>query len=315
MPGGGAAQPLRSSRDDVDHLAKAIRTHVLLMEKVQEEWTVSRSPFDAGLEPVPSPSAVPSAALDAKVAGDLRLLARLLLLQHQRRPLQTVRALDTLLCRALVEAIGTNTEAPRYVGCLSACAKKGATAYPPGGDRKRDADQRIAKGQGGRLKGSELRSPLMLSEWEVALRLVAGMVAGMIIGLDRARLGKGTGVRTLGLVGLGTAAATAIFDASGHEDAASRVVQGIVTGIGFLGAGVIVRRSGETFPRGLTTAASIWVAAALGSAAGAGVWTVVGTGGVLAFILLAVGPRIERLFGPGDADDEARESDGGQEDS
>jgi len=149
----------------------------------------------------------------------------------------------------------------------------------------------------------------MLMEWEVALRLVAGMAAGMVIGLDRARLGKGTGVRTLGLVGLGTAAATAIFDATGHEDAASRVVQGIVTGIGFLGAGVIVRRSGETFPRGLTTAASVWVTAALGSAAGAGVWTVVGTGGVLAFLLLAVGPRIERLFGPGDADDGAGEND------
>jgi putative Mg2+ transporter-C (MgtC) family protein len=147
----------------------------------------------------------------------------------------------------------------------------------------------------------------MLTEWEVALRLIAGTAAGMIIGLDRARLGKGTGVRTLGLVGLGTAAATAIFDASGHEDAASRVVQGIVTGIGFLGAGVIVRRSGETFPRGLTTAASVWVTAALGAAAGAGVWTVVGTGAVVAFVLLAVGPRIERLFGPGDAHETAEE--------
>lgn len=141
----------------------------------------------------------------------------------------------------------------------------------------------------------------VLTEYEVALRLIAGMVAGMIIGIDRAQMGRGTGVRTLGLVGLGTAAATAIFDASGHEDAASRVVQGLLTGIGFLGAGVIVRRSGETFPRGLTTAASVWVTAALGAAAGAGVWTVVLTGVALSFLLLAVGPRVEKLFGsPGD---------------
>jgi putative Mg2+ transporter-C (MgtC) family protein len=146
----------------------------------------------------------------------------------------------------------------------------------------------------------------MLSEYEVALRLLAGTVAGMVIGIDRTQMGRGTGVRTLGLVGLGTAAATAIFDTSGHEDAASRVVQGLVTGIGFLGAGVIVRRPSDVFPRGLTTAASVWVTAALGAAAGAGVWTVVLTGVSVAFLLLAVGPRIERLFG-GTGDEAMRE--------
>jgi putative Mg2+ transporter-C (MgtC) family protein len=146
----------------------------------------------------------------------------------------------------------------------------------------------------------------MLSEQEVALRLLAGTVAGMVIGIDRAQMGRGTGVRTLGLVGLGTAAATAIFDATGHEDAASRVVQGLVTGIGFLGAGVIVRRPNDVFPRGLTTAASVWITAALGAAAGAGVWTVVGTGVVVAFLLLAVGPRVEKLFG-GTGDEVTRE--------
>lgn len=156
----------------------------------------------------------------------------------------------------------------------------------------------------------------MLTEWEVALRLVAGTVIGIVIGLDRARLGQGTGVRTLGLVGLGAASVTAIFDATGHEDAASRVVQGLITGIGFLGAGVIVRRSGETFPRGLTTAASVWVTAALGAAAGVGVWTVVLTGTGIAFLLLAIGPRIERLFGPGDdrgPDDRGRDERGRDE--
>ena len=96
----------------------------------------------------------------------------------------------------------------------------------------------------------------MLSEWEVCARLVAGTVA-MVIGIDRTRRGRGTGVRTLGLVGLGAAASTAIFDATGHVDAASRVVQGLLTGIGFLGAGVIMKRERDSFPHGLTTAASL----------------------------------------------------------
>jgi putative Mg2+ transporter-C (MgtC) family protein len=146
----------------------------------------------------------------------------------------------------------------------------------------------------------------MLSEWEVCVRLVAGAVAGMVIGIDRTRKSKGTGVRTLGLVGLGAAASTAIFDAIGHVDAASRVVQGLITGIGFLGAGVIMKRDSDSFPHGLTTAASVWVTAALGAAAGAGVWTVVGTGVVVGFVLLSIGPQVERLFGGSGDDDAAR---------
>jgi putative Mg2+ transporter-C (MgtC) family protein len=143
----------------------------------------------------------------------------------------------------------------------------------------------------------------VLSEWEVCVRLIAGTLAGMIIGIDRTRKGKGTGVRTLGLVGLGAASSTAIFDAIGHVDAASRVVQGLLTGIGFLGAGVIMKRDSDSFPHGLTTAASVWVTAALGAAAGAGVWTVVGTGIGVGFVLLSIGPQVERLFGgSGDED-------------
>jgi len=150
-----------------------------------------------------------------------------------------------------------------------------------------------------------------MSEWEVALRLLAGTLAGMVIGIERTRHGKGTGVRTLGLVGLGAASATAIFDASGHVDAASRVVQGLLTGIGFLGAGVIVRRGAERFPHGLTTAASVWVTAALGAAAGCGVWTVALTGIAIGFVLLAIGPRVERLFGGTGEEDVSAEPERG----
>jgi putative Mg2+ transporter-C (MgtC) family protein len=154
----------------------------------------------------------------------------------------------------------------------------------------------------------------MVSDYELALRLLAGTLAGMIIGINRTRMGRGTGIRTLGLVGLGAAAATTIFDAGAQEDAAARVVQGLVTGIGFLGAGVIVRRSGETLPHGLTTAASVWLTATLGAAAGAGVWVVASGGTALAFLLLALGPRVERLFG-GTGDEEAvdrQPADGGE---
>ena len=75
------------------------------------------------------------------------------------------------------------------------------------------------------------------------------------------------------------------------------MVQGLLTGIGFLGAGVIMRRDTDTFPHGLTTAASVWLTAALGAAAGTGLWTIVATGIVLGFGLLAIGPHVERLFG------------------
>src|SRR3954452_10936493 len=153
---------------------------------------------------------------------------------------------------------------------------------------------------------------MILPEYEVALRLVAGTLAGMAIGIDRTRRGRGTGVRTFGLVGLGAAAATAVFDATGHEDAASRVVQGLLTGIGFLGVGVIMKRDQDQYPHGLTTAASVWVTAALGAAAGAGVWTVVGTGIVVGLVLLGIGPRVERLFGGTGEDQSQVETDAGK---
>ncbi|MDQ0467493.1 MgtC/SapB family protein [Labrys wisconsinensis] len=143
---------------------------------------------------------------------------------------------------------------------------------------------------------------------DLVARLVVGMLAGMLIGLNRVRHRRGVGMRTLGLVGLGSAVAVAIFQGAADANAASRAVQGILTGVGFLGAGVILHRTNEDVPRGLTTAAATWVTAMLGAAAGAGAWLLVGTGVVLAVVLLAVGERVERLFG-GRADrDEAAAS-------
>lgn len=135
------------------------------------------------------------------------------------------------------------------------------------------------------------------AEIDLLLRLLAGMAAGIVVGWERTHKQRAAGIRTFGLVGLGTAAAATIFSEPDQVDAASRVVQGLVTGIGFLGAGVIVLRKGHTTPQGLTTAAAIWVTAALGCAAGLGDHAIVLSATVLALALLIVDHSIERRAG------------------
>ncbi|WP_186420124.1 MgtC/SapB family protein [Bosea sp. CS1GBMeth4] len=134
-------------------------------------------------------------------------------------------------------------------------------------------------------------------ELDLLLRLLAGTAAGIVVGWERTSKQRAAGIRTFGLVGLGTAAAATIFSEPHQADAASRVIQGLVTGIGFLGAGVIVLRKGETTPQGLTTAAAIWVTAALGCAAGLGHHAIVLSATILAVGLLAVDHSIERWAG------------------
>src|ERR1700743_1642092 len=106
---------------------------------------------------------------------------------------------------------------------------------------------------------------------DVFLRLLAATVAGMVLGLNRDLHGKPTGIRTLGLVGLGVAVATlGVLQtpiAIAHEDTYGRLLHGIVqavlTGIGFLGGGVILRSPREKSVHNLTTAATVWVTSAL----------------------------------------------------
>jgi putative Mg2+ transporter-C (MgtC) family protein len=105
----------------------------------------------------------------------------------------------------------------------------------------------------------------------VVVRSVLAVILGGVIGLERAREGKAAGIRTHMLVALGAAILTMIPQEFQHSsDAMSRVIQGIAAGIGFLGAGTIIKAGDEKLIRGLTTAASIWLTAALGIAAGAG---------------------------------------------
>lgn len=121
-------------------------------------------------------------------------------------------------------------------------------------------------------------------------RLAFAAVLGAFIGLERELRGYPAGVRTVALVALGSALFTEVSQFLGEED---RVAAGIVTGIGFIGAGVIFRE-GYTV-RGITTAATIWGAAAIGMAVGRELYLVAGLGAVLVFIVLEARPVVRRL--------------------
>jgi putative Mg2+ transporter-C (MgtC) family protein len=129
---------------------------------------------------------------------------------------------------------------------------------------------------------------------DTILRLGAAVIVGVVLGLNRDLANKPIGMRTLALVALGAAAvALATIRVEGmaeHPDAMSRVVQGIIqgimAGISFIGAGVILRDTQAKTVEGLTTAATVWVTAALGIACGLAAWSVVGAAVVLALALL-----------------------------
>jgi len=135
----------------------------------------------------------------------------------------------------------------------------------------------------------------------VLARLGAAAVIGGIVGLNREMHGKPAGVRTLALVGLGAALATYLsieVTASGKVadmGAVTRVIQGVLTGVGFLGAGVIFRGEDSKQVTGLTTAATVWVVACLGIACGAGRWHAVIAATLLTLIILVLGGPFEKL--------------------
>jgi putative Mg2+ transporter-C (MgtC) family protein len=125
---------------------------------------------------------------------------------------------------------------------------------------------------------------------DITLRSAAAVVVGILVGLNRDLAGKPIGMRTLALVSLGAAVvsiATIHFsDLADHPDALSRVVQGIIQGImggiGFIGAGVILRDPKSHTVEGLTTAATVWLTAGLGIACGLAAWNVIAVAVVFA---------------------------------
>ncbi len=129
---------------------------------------------------------------------------------------------------------------------------------------------------------------------EIVLRLTAATLAGAAIGLNRDLHAKRTGVRTLGLVSLGSALGVMAAAHVGGPGDASRAMQGILTGIGFLGAGVIIRSASGTRIHGLTTAAATWLTACIGIACAVADWRIVVPGLILAFIILIWGGDFEK---------------------
>lgn len=139
---------------------------------------------------------------------------------------------------------------------------------------------------------------------DVSLRLVMSVVVGLLVGLDREWRGKPVGIRTLALVSLGSALiclATVHYSLlEARPDAVSRVVQGVIqgvmTGIGFIGAGAIIKGRTQQQAHGLTTAATVWVTAALGIACALATWAIVWIGVGLTIVVLVVLHPIDFWF-------------------
>jgi len=134
------------------------------------------------------------------------------------------------------------------------------------------------------------------------LRLVLASLLGAAVGINRELRAKPAGVRTHALVSLGAALLTLIglsltspTDVEGFG-AASRVLQGLIAGVGFIGGGVILRREESKEVHGLSTAASIWIVSAVGVAAGCGLWLTSAATVALALIILALGEPLDKLL-------------------
>ena len=137
----------------------------------------------------------------------------------------------------------------------------------------------------------------------VIVRMIAATVLGAIVGFEREKAGKPAGLRTHMLVSLGTTVVVLACYGSGMgEDALSRVIQGIVTGIGFIGAGSILKVEEQRDIKGLTTAAGLWMTAAIGVAVGLGSLGVAIIATFLTLIILALAGWVEARAEKGSTD-------------
>jgi putative Mg2+ transporter-C (MgtC) family protein len=132
---------------------------------------------------------------------------------------------------------------------------------------------------------------------QVLIRLAAATLLGAVVGFQRERARKPAGLRTHMLVTLGTAVFVLACSGQGMSmDGLSRVIQGIVTGIGFIGAGSILKLDRERDIQGLTTAASVWMTAAIGVAVGLGSLGVALLSTLFTLIILSLAKRFEQRF-------------------
>jgi len=131
----------------------------------------------------------------------------------------------------------------------------------------------------------------------IAVRLLIAAALGGILGYEREQKGKAAGLRTHMLVSLGAALFVLIPQQAGVSNAdLTRVLQGLVAGVGFLGAGAIIKGRDEDDVKGLTTAASVWLTAAIGVAAGLGREATAVLSTLIALSILYSVPKIARRF-------------------
>jgi putative Mg2+ transporter-C (MgtC) family protein len=128
----------------------------------------------------------------------------------------------------------------------------------------------------------------------IVVRLVLAALLGAVVGIQRELVGKPAGLRTHMLVALGAALfVLACLESGMAPNDLSRVIQGLATGIGFLGGGAILKVSEHREISGLTTAAGIWLTAAVGVTVGLGQWGLAAVGALLTWMILAVLFRLE----------------------
>jgi putative Mg2+ transporter-C (MgtC) family protein len=131
-------------------------------------------------------------------------------------------------------------------------------------------------------------------DWEILLRFLLAALWGGLVGAEREYRSKSAGFRTMIMISIGACFFTIISTTLGVNGNPDRLAAGVVTGIGFLGAGVIFR--GESRVLGITTAASIWTVAAVGMAIGAGLYAASAYASLLILIVLAVLPYMENII-------------------
>lgn len=132
-------------------------------------------------------------------------------------------------------------------------------------------------------------------------RLFIAVLLGGVLGVERQLRGRWAGIRTHMMVSLAAAVFTiaAITTAPNNPNEVTRVIQGIAAGVGFLGAGTILKLSTEMEVKGLTTASSIWLAAALGTVAGMGEYALAIASGLTSIFILAILRPLTKAVGQG----------------
>ncbi len=143
----------------------------------------------------------------------------------------------------------------------------------------------------------------------ITFRLLVAVVLGGLVGAEREWVGRAAGLRTHMVVALGSALFVLMpVEAGASAESLTAVIQGVATGVGFIGAGTILKAADQREVQGLTTAATIWLTGALGILAGVGLWWIAAVGVAMAWAILSVLAGVARWL---QARDQSRSPDAG----